>query len=58
MAPSGINCFSCRHFYITHDARFPYGCRAGGFMSRLMPSREMLLNSGIECQFFEPKEKA
>ncbi|HPI93915.1 MAG TPA: uracil-DNA glycosylase [Deltaproteobacteria bacterium] len=51
-----INCFSCRHFYITYDRRFPYGCRAAGFKSRLMPSREMHVHSGMECLLFREKE--
>lgn len=57
--PEGeINCFSCRHFYITYDPRFPYGCRAAGFKSRGMPSREMMANSQMACQFFAVKGKA
>jgi hypothetical protein len=52
-----INCFSCSRFYITYDIDFPYGCRAAGFKSRLMPSKEMYIISGIECQLFTEKEK-
>jgi hypothetical protein len=52
-----IKCFSCRHFYITYDRSFPYGCKMAGFKSRLMPSREMYVNSGLECLFFEEKKK-
>jgi len=52
-----LNCFACRHFFITHDPKFPYGCRAVGFKSRWMPSREMYINSGIDCQFFSAKSK-
>jgi len=48
-------CFACRHFFITYDPQFPYGCRVVGFKSRSMPSREMAVNSGIECQFFTQK---
>ena len=50
-----INCFTCGHFYITYDPQFPYGCRAAGFKSRGMPSREMAANSGMACQFFLAK---
>ncbi len=50
-----INCLACAHFYITHDAGFPYGCRAAGFKSRSMPSREMYAHSGMDCQFFTGK---
>ncbi len=53
----GVDCFSCAHFHITYETDFPYGCRAAGFKSRLIPAKEMLLNSGMECQFFEEKKK-
>lgn len=52
-----INCLSCRHFFITYDPRFPYGCRAVGFKSRLMPAQEMYNNSGLVCLLFAGKEK-
>jgi hypothetical protein len=52
-----INCFSCQHFYITYDPGFPYGCRAPGFKSRLLPSKEMYANSGMDCQLFIEKDK-
>ncbi|MCE5273653.1 MAG: uracil-DNA glycosylase [Syntrophaceae bacterium] len=55
--PADINCFACRHFFITYDQHYPYGCRAVGFKSRVMPSKEMSANSGIECQLFSAKEK-
>jgi hypothetical protein len=55
--PKEIDCFSCQHFYITYDRSFPYGCRRAGFKSRLMPSKEMYVNSGIECQLFDEKAK-
>jgi hypothetical protein len=54
---TGPNCFSCKHFYITYDANFPYGCRVVGFKSRLLPSKEMVINSGLECQVFAEKDK-
>jgi hypothetical protein len=52
----GIHCFSCRHFYITYDPRFPYGCRAVGFKSRGVPAAEVRANSGMDCQFFAARE--
>jgi hypothetical protein len=54
---SPVNCFSCRHFYITHDRPFPYGCRAAGFKSRGIPSVQVLKHSGIECQMFQRKKE-
>lgn len=53
--PSKVNCFKCEYFYITHDPDFPYGCRAVRFKSRSMPSKEMYVNSGMECQLFKQK---
>ncbi|OPY93468.1 MAG: hypothetical protein A4E73_00089 [Syntrophaceae bacterium PtaU1.Bin231] len=52
-----INCFSCRHFFITHDRHFPYGCRAAGFRSRAMPSEEVYASSGMPCLLFDEKDK-
>jgi len=52
-----INCFSCQHFYITYDQSFPYGCRAAGFKSRVLPSKEMYVNSGIDCLLLAKKDK-
>ncbi len=46
-------CKGCKHFYITWDKKFPYGCKALGFKSKKYPSLEVQLTSGIECQYFE-----
>jgi len=54
--PSEINCFNCHYFYITYDRNFPYGCRAVGFKFRLMPSKEMYVNSGIDCLLFKERK--
>ena len=54
---TNINCFSCKHFYITYDQSFPYGCRAVGFKSHLLPSKEMYVNSGMDCLLFVEKDK-
>ncbi|MBN1664859.1 MAG: uracil-DNA glycosylase [Deltaproteobacteria bacterium] len=50
-----IDCYACGHFYITYNPRFPLGCHATGARSRLLPSQEILNNSGLECRFFEEK---
>ena len=52
------NCFNCRHFSLTWELRFPYLCRAMGFKSRRMPSREVLEASGRPCLRFEAKAGA
>ena len=52
-----INCFSCQHFYITHDLGFSYGCRSAGFKSWLLPSIEVCMKSGMDCLMFDMKDK-
>ena len=42
---------------ITHDPSFPYGCRAAGFKSRLLPSIEVYVSSGMDCLMFAEKDK-
>jgi len=49
---SGIDCYRCRHFYITWQPAFPYGCRAMGFKSRHNPAQEVLQTSGVQCLYF------
>ncbi|OIP51038.1 MAG: uracil-DNA glycosylase [Deltaproteobacteria bacterium CG23_combo_of_CG06-09_8_20_14_all_60_8] len=50
-----INCFQCRHFYVTHEPAFPYGCRVMGFKSQRLPATVALENSGMNCQSFAAK---
>ena len=50
-----IDCFTCKHFYVTWDRRFPYGCKVLGFKSRSMPSAEVYNASGQECLRHEEK---
>jgi hypothetical protein len=52
-----INCFSCEHFYITYEQRYPYGCRIIGFKSARMPSVDVYINSDMECGLFVQKER-
>ena len=51
-----INCFSCEHFFITYEAKFPYGCRIMGFKSVRMPSADVFANSEMDCNLFNPKK--
>lgn len=53
--PARINCFQCRHFYVTHEQAFPYGCRIMGFKSKHLPANVTLENSGMDCQSFSAK---
>jgi hypothetical protein len=55
--PLLINCRHCRHYYLTWEARNPYGCRAMGFKSPQLPSAVVRRNSGLDCQVFAPKKK-
>jgi hypothetical protein len=51
-----IDCFTCRHFYVTWDKKHPKGCRAMGFKSREMPSIAVFESSGMKCLRYKPKE--
>lgn len=51
------HCFFCRHFYITYDVKFPYGCRAMGFKSKRLPSAEVIESSGMYCALYERKAR-
>jgi len=51
-----IDCFRCRHFYVTWDPAAPRGCRAFGFKTPQIPSIVVRQNSGAPCQLFEPKK--
>ncbi|MDD4241246.1 MAG: hypothetical protein PHG54_07420 [Smithellaceae bacterium] len=50
------NCFFCEHFFITHEARLPYGCSAMGFKSPRMPAVDVYDASGTDCTLFFRKE--
>jgi hypothetical protein len=49
------DCNQCRHFFITHEAARPYGCRAFAFVSARLPSLEVRANSGYDCEAFEER---
>lgn len=50
-------CAKCVSYFITHDARFPYGCRAMGFKSETLPLRQVLAATGAPCQFFQVRQR-
>lgn len=50
-----INCRKCQYYYITWDARMPYGCKAFGFKSRQIPSLLVYQSSGQPCQGYKEK---
>ena len=52
-----VNCFECRHFFITHEPVYPYGCRAMSFKSRELPSAAVLRSAGEPCLLYELKDR-
>jgi hypothetical protein len=56
MEKKRIDCFKCKHFYVTWDQDFPRGCKAMGFKSKEMPADVVYQSSGMECLRFEEKE--
>jgi hypothetical protein len=53
--PGTVSCGNCRHYYVTWDKLFPYGCRAMGFKSKTSPSASVRQASGMDCQLFVKK---
>nr|WP_124068833.1 uracil-DNA glycosylase [Filibacter tadaridae] len=51
-----VNCFECRHFYVTWDPQNPRGCRAHGFKTRELPSAVVKRSSGMDCLLVERKK--
>jgi hypothetical protein len=50
-----IDCFQCRHFYVTWDPDHPKGCRALAFKSKELPGTVVFRSSGMECLQFAKK---
>ncbi|MGP1560550.1 MAG: uracil-DNA glycosylase [Helicobacteraceae bacterium] len=51
-----IDCRKCKFFYVTWQPATPYGCKAYGFKSRLLPSLAVRQNSGANCTLFQVKD--
>ncbi len=51
------SCKDCRHYFITHEVEFRYGCRAFNFKSQRQPILEVIEASGQDCQHFQAKTK-
>jgi len=56
MKKEKVDCFQCKHFFITWDQKYPRGCRALGFKSQEMPYRMVYQASGMDCLKFEKKD--
>lgn len=50
-----INCFKCKHFYVTWNENFPRGCKVFGFKTRQIPSILVWEASGKSCSAFQEK---
>lgn len=50
-------CPDCVHYYVTHDAVLPHGCRALHFHSRRLPMLDVFEASGSFCEFFTLKKR-
>jgi hypothetical protein len=48
-------CRHCQHYYITHDARCPYGCRAMQIKSKRAPMLDVRDATGRPCVMFAAK---
>ncbi len=48
-------CHECCFHYITHDADWPYGCRAFEFKSKRLPSVVVRESSHEACAAFEER---
>ena len=50
-----ISCHKFKHFYVTWDKSFPYGCKVMGFKGRIIPSLMVFQASGKSCMAYEEK---
>ncbi|WP_205677514.1 hypothetical protein [Aquitalea denitrificans] len=48
-------CLDCRHYHISHDARFPYACTALKIKSKRQPCLDVLEASGQPCLYRQQK---
>ena len=49
------DCNSCAHFFITWNKKFPFGCRAMGFMTSNSPSKDVFEVEGRDCLAYKNK---
>ncbi len=46
-----VRCHGCSFFYITYKQQKPYGCKAYGFISKILPAKVVLDSSGTKCAY-------
>ncbi len=52
-----IICQKCKYYYVTWEKNKPHGCKAYGFKSASIPSLVVKQSSGIQCSFYEIKNR-
>jgi len=45
------------HYYVTWQPQHPHGCKAFGFKSKMIPSQQVMKDSGKACGLYEEKKK-
>ncbi len=50
-----INCFNCKHYYVTWDPQASKGCKAHNFKTNDMPNMIVKHSSGQDCLCYELK---
>jgi len=50
-----IDCRRCVSFFVTWQKNLPFGCRAHGFKSAMIPSQVVFMSSGTDCLAFVAK---
>jgi hypothetical protein len=48
-------CHNCVFFFVTHDAKKPWGCRHFGFKSINIPAQTVFQASGTNCAYKQVK---
>ena len=51
MMSKKVFCHGCEYFFITHRIRRPWGCKKFGFVSKILPSLEVSITTGMECAY-------
>ncbi|MDC3024445.1 hypothetical protein OA264_03130 [Alphaproteobacteria bacterium] len=46
-----VKCHDCEFFFITYRKNRPYGCKAYGFITKIIPSLVVFQSSGIKCAY-------
>jgi len=52
-----IICQRCKFYYVTWESGKPHGCKAYQFKSQQIPSVVVKQSSGIDCSFYQLKER-